>query len=294
MWKNFHRRIHHYTIPHETNNYKARTIQNTAVLFYIFLFIFLSISKNIVRQSNILGFATDITTERIIELVNEKRKEANLVPLTSANELQTAATQKAADMFTKNYWAHISPVGVTPWTYITSAGYDYIYAGENLARSFDKSEEVVEAWMNSPTHKANLLKPEYTEIGVAVMNGKLNGEETTLVVQEFGSRSKSTAQVLPGQQNPQIAIVPTFVPPAKSGYLDLAAAVDFKAIQLPFKLSKTLSLILVEILLIILFIDSIYIAKNKVYRISGHSLAHIIFFLALLGAMGATGVGAIL
>ena len=290
-------KIHHYFLPHESNNYKARTLHVTVFIYYIALLLLFQTSAGIIRHAvpNILGYATSITVEQTLALVNKKRAETGLSPLQLSFELSTAATQKAADMFTKDYWAHVSPTGATPWQFINGAGYQYTYAGENLAKSFDTSEDVVEAWMNSPSHRANLLKPEYTDIGLAVMNGKLRGEETTLVVQEFGAKIASSQ---PAQsKEPSVKSAPVVPDSHPANLQAVKSESTLPATSFPrfnFHLSKTLSLILAEFLLIVLFLDSIYIWKHKIFRISSHSLAHIIFLTALIGAMTATGVGVIL
>jgi uncharacterized protein YkwD len=72
-----------------------------------------------------------------------------------------------------------SPDGTEPWDFILGEKYDYIYAGENLAKNFSTFDDVVEAWYNSPSHKENLLNKNYTEMGFAIVNGELNGYETT-------------------------------------------------------------------------------------------------------------------
>lgn len=285
------KRLHHYFLPHESNNYKARALHNSAVFFYIVLLIILQFSTHLLKQMNssVLGYATDITAEKILTLVNQKREEVSLQPLTLSGELSQAATQKANDMFTKDYWAHISPTGSTPWVFINDAGYQYVYAGENLARNFDTAQQVVDAWMNSPTHKANLLKPEYQDIGLSVMNGKLKGEDTTLVVQEFGTKSKSTV----------VEAIPTVPPsqPINTENNELAQVKASTIRTIPSFIpafNKTFSLMLAEFMLIVLFIDSIYLWKAKTPRFGSHSLAHMIFLAALLGAMSATGIGVIL
>jgi hypothetical protein len=238
---------------------------------------------------DILGYATDITVEEILNLVNQERTKNRLPPLVLSSELSTAATGKASDMFAKNYWAHISPAGTTPWVFIKDAGYDYLYAGENLARDFNFSKEVVEAWMDSPTHKANIMKPEYTDIGLAIMNGRLNGQETTLVVQEFGSKSKYMAN----QENHTPPKTDTsFI--SDSGRIISETKEKARNNFLGFYPSKTMSLFIAEFLLVLLFLDSIYIWRHKPVRITGNTLSHIIFVAFLLGAMGATGVGIIL
>ncbi len=297
MLTNLQKKLHHYFLPHESNNFRAKTLHNSSVVFYILLIIsfqlFMSFYKRV--NPNILGFATDISVDKILNLVNQKRIEANLQPLAISNKLSIAATSKGNDMFSKDYWAHISPTGTTPWVFINSAGYEYIYAGENLARNFNTAEEVVDAWMNSSTHRANLLKAEYNDIGLAVINGRLNGEDTTLVVQEFGTPSKSAVAQVPASQQ-EVNVLPEkkqIAPVQTSVLAEKQSNMQINNLVLPY-INKSISLIVAEFLLVILFIDSIYLWRTKTSRLSSHSLAHIIFFGALLGAMGATGIGSIL
>lgn len=284
----------HYFFPHESNNYKAKSLHNQSILFYICLILFFQVFSSLVKRSQpqILGYAADVTVDKIYQIVNQERQKTGLPPLSSSSELSEAATKKAADMFENNYWAHVSPNGTTPWKFILDANYDYLYAGENLAKDFDRSEDIVEAWMKSPTHRANILKPEYSDLGLAVLNGKLNGMETTLVVQEFGTKKDKALPVqisqsnkISGKNNTQIDTVNLNV----VGQTDVAKTPFFK-----FSISRSLSLFVAEILMIVLFIDSIYIWKTKTMRISGRSFAHLIFILALIGAMGFTGIGVIL
>lgn len=296
MFTSLQKKLHHYFIPHESNNFRAKALHNSSVIFYIILLIAFQFSINIVKQvnPNVLGYATDISTEKIITLVNQKRTEANLPPLSMSDQLSGAATQKAQDMFGQNYWAHISPTGTTPWKFITSSGYEYLYAGENLARNFNTSEEVVNAWMNSPSHRANILKPEYKDIGLAILNGKLNGEDTTLVVQEFGAKTNPAADTPVGKKNQLADIKGSSQIPAGN---EIVTGNKTKANALTLfvpTFNKSFSLLLSEFLLVVLFIDSIYMWRSKTARLSSHSLAHIIFLGALIGAMGATGLGVIL
>src|SRR3989344_1321165 len=287
MIKNLRFFVRHYLIPHNSNNYRAKALHHHTLIFYIIFLLLFQTFYLVARKidPNILGYATDITVEKILQLVNLERQKANLEPLVLSPNLSEAAQDKGVDMFAKNYWAHISPTGTTPWEFITKSGYNYIYAGANMAKSFDKSEDVITAWMKSPTHRANILKPEYTEIGLSVKNGVLNGEETTLVVQEFGSRVKPVA--VSGSEN----IKPQFAETPYSA--DLIA--DSKTASFPLlRINRTLSLVIAEFLLVVLLIDGLFIWKNKTVRIQGHSLAHVMFLLALLGAMGETGIGAIL
>lgn len=135
----------------------------------------------------VLGYASDITVDQTLVLTNQERGKSGLGSLTLNAKLSSAASAKANDMFQNQYWAHVSPAGKEPWAFITASGYSYRVAGENLARDFNHTTDMVVAWMNSPSHKANIMNGRYTEIGLAVMNGQLQGVDTTLVVQMFGS-----------------------------------------------------------------------------------------------------------
>ena len=174
-------------LPYPEKGTRATLLKNSALLLYVLML--LGFQFYIYRMSpRILGFATDIMLADLYKTTNEKRVAAGVAPLETSHKLEKAALAKAQDMFTKDYWAHYAPDGsTTPWKFILGAGFGYKYAGENLARNFATSVAVVEAWMASPSHKANLLNANYEDIGMAAVNGTLLGEETTLVVQMFGT-----------------------------------------------------------------------------------------------------------
>ncbi len=131
--------------------------------------------------------ASEITAENIIKLTNGSRKEAGLRAL-SPNQLLTLAAQgKAEDMFTNQYFEHISPDGVTPWYWIKEVGYDYIYAAENLAIDFVTAEGAHNALMKSPGHRQNILCANYKDIGVAVLSGLFGEKISIIIVEEFGA-----------------------------------------------------------------------------------------------------------
>lgn len=133
----------------------------------------------------------DITRTSIVALTNQERVSLKLGELQINPVLEEAAKLKAKDMFANGYFAHESPKGVSPWHWFGVAGYNYEYAGENLAIGFLEPEEVYSGWVHSFTHHQNLLNPNYKEIGVAVMSGNFNGNYTTIVVQLFGSQKTS-------------------------------------------------------------------------------------------------------
>lgn len=129
----------------------------------------------------------------VVELTNEERALNNEAPLVRNATLDKAAQLKAEDMAKHQYFSHYSPSGVSPWHWFDEAGYIYAHAGENLAVHFTDSTEVVEAWMNSPTHRENIVGPQYTEIGVGTAKGTYEGYDTVFVVQLFGAPAVAPA-----------------------------------------------------------------------------------------------------
>jgi uncharacterized protein YkwD len=146
----------------------------------------------------------------LIALTNAERLKSGLQSLNFNPQLYQAAVTKAEDIFQKQYFDHMSPSGMTPWQFILSSGYDYEYAGENLAIGFNDYQAVTEAWMESPTHRANILNPRYHDIAIAAVKGEFDGRETTVIVQMFGTKrpyilsnlSNATDTVLGSQINP--------------------------------------------------------------------------------------------
>ncbi|MCC7304583.1 hypothetical protein IT418_04205 [bacterium] len=131
--------------------------------------------------------ASEISSIALVELANKDRQEKELPPLKYNKKLERAAFLKAENMFKEQYWAHYGPNKESPWQFILESGYTYAYAGENLAKGFSDSQSVHDAWMASPTHRANILDGQFQEVGIATVKGRLLGSEVFLVVQMFGS-----------------------------------------------------------------------------------------------------------
>lgn len=149
-----------------------------------------------------LAKAETFTPKEVVDLTNTARQEAGLSALEENAELDAAAQEKATDMFVNNYFDHVSPTGTTPWNWLDKNGYDYHYAGENLAINFTNAKEQHEAWMQSPTHRKNILNPKYAEIGVAVQKGFIEGNESVITVQVFGLRAGQPVPAL-GKESDQ-------------------------------------------------------------------------------------------
>jgi hypothetical protein len=142
--------------------------------------------------------ASQITSQKITELVNESREQEGFKDLKENDILNKIAQSKLNDMVENKYFAHTSPNGLTPWYWFEKNNYDYKYAGENLAMNFTTAESQHKAWMDSPTHKKNIMNPLFQEIGVAVGAGEINGKTVILSVQEFGTLASATE----GANNP--------------------------------------------------------------------------------------------
>lgn len=129
----------------------------------------------------------------VVQLTNEERSDVAASPLRRSSILDQAASLKAQHMAQNGYFAHFAPDGTSPWFWFDTAGYSYAHAGENLAVHFTDSDEVVEAWMNSPTHRANIVDRKFTEIGVGTARGTFQGHRTVYVVQLFGTPAATAA-----------------------------------------------------------------------------------------------------
>jgi len=128
-----------------------------------------------------------LTVDGVFSETNRHRAENGRPALGRDAALDAAAQAKLKDMFDRQYFAHESPTGEGPAQVITAAGYAYVTVGENLALgNFADDRELVQAWMDSPGHRANILEPKFTEIGIAVGRGTYEGRLTWIAVQEFG------------------------------------------------------------------------------------------------------------
>lgn len=140
---------------------------------------------SIMVMSNAPVQAASITQQQTVQRTNQERKTADLTDLIVDERLSQSAQQKAEHMLEHNYWNHNAPDGTTPWVFIEQAGIEYEAAGENLARGFYSVESMVEAWMGSPMHRANILNKSFTHVGIGTATGTLEGVETTVVVAHY-------------------------------------------------------------------------------------------------------------
>ncbi len=290
----------HLFIPHHSNNQKAKILHPSSLITLAVFLISFQLVLNFTGKTfpKVLGYATNISPSEVIRLTNEKRTANGLLPLSENSVLSNAAIAKGNDMFAKGYWAHFAPDGTSPWSFFLSFGYKYKYAGENLARDFSDSTSTVTAWMNSPTHRENILNPNYREMGVGVVNGNLSGSDTTVVVQFFGAPLAgqpaipvAKAKDIKTPVTPKASAKPTttttittatIIPsPTISPTVNQAATTYIS----PFSSTKGLSLGIVGLLLLVLSIDLIIVRRKNIARIGGKTLAHLAFLGMILAVI---------
>jgi hypothetical protein len=177
-------------IPHEGNDHRPHFLHKESIRNILILVVFVEVIVFLgptICEINKSGGMASVLPALLGDLTNEERQSQNLLALNTNPILNKAAEMKANDMATKGYFAHTSPEGKTPWYWLEQVGYKYQYAGENLAINFTDSKDVTVAWMNSPTHKANIVKDKYTEVGTGVATGMYEGQETIFVAQVYAN-----------------------------------------------------------------------------------------------------------
>ncbi len=177
----------HVFVPHEGNDYTPHFLREGSIVFLCILalvvFSFSASTKFYIKKTNMTGAVLPAV---LVDLTNSDRASSGLSGLTRNSVLDEAARLKAEDMAQNQYFAHNSPNGLTPWHFMDKAGYSFAYAGENLAVDFTESNDVENAWLLSPKHRANIMDARFTEIGIATVDAVFEGKNTTFVVQMFG------------------------------------------------------------------------------------------------------------
>ncbi len=191
-----------FFVPCKENGFKPKVLETQAFVMFLGFLFALKILTLISFWGNFgATIFNQVALEDLYVLANETRVANGVNKLQSSSKLEAVAQLKLADMFQNNYFAHISPAGVDPWYWFDRINYDYKIAGENLAMNFMSSNEVMDAWLNSESHKKNLLLKDFQETGIAVGSGVINGQKTVVVVQVFGT---SRTPVLAVQTKPAI------------------------------------------------------------------------------------------
>lgn len=300
---------------------RAFLIRKSALLLYLtfFVLVFLTLTGLDASFPGVLGYATDISSQDVIDLTNQERSKLGLGSLEANAVLREAAEAKARDMFLKDYWAHNSPDGREPWDFIDEAGYVYLSAGENLAKDFNHSDSVVRAWMDSPTHRDNIVNSNFEEIGVAVVDGELNGFKTTLVVQMFGTPQPSYTANIGGEETEAAASaeidledVREVKPEAQGKKTELALSPSGERPQMHtqafvgrpllervkdfrwVRFGITAGLVCGTFVALLFVLDLLFVSKKHKLKLTLRDLAHLGLLIFLLFGIWYTQVGSIL
>lgn len=281
--KKFAKKIHHWFIPSKKNNHHPHIIRFHGWAIVIILIIFTQITFNLIVNGklSVLGLSSKIDEQSLIRLTNQERTKNGLTPLNSNSLLNNAARQKAYDMLSKNYWSHYAPDGTSPWSFFDKNGYKYRFAGENLAKNFSTSSGVVAGWLASQGHKENLLNDKYTDMGMAVVEGKMDNKDTTLVVALYGQPMDSSNTAYASSSNDLVQPNGNSnVAGTQSKVVEYSPQKKVFGIFTPiFAINKTLSWGAKIIALILLIMAIIYINTHRVRKkdkTSHHPLSTII------------------
>ncbi len=284
--------VTHLVLPTERNKRRAKLLHTDSLvalsLVTLAIHVFLALAFHFPVLPSVLGADSKITESQVLDRINLNRQDQGLAPLTLNKQLSQAAQAKGKDMLSNGYWSHQSPAGKEPWDFIAESGYEYSVAGENLARNFSDSNRLVAAWMSSPTHKANILHDEYTETGLAVVEGKMNGKNTTLVVQLFSAPETSVPSAL-AQQTGSMG----------EAFLTASRNEDVLGIQnqlaiTPMHFYRFGILSMLFVLTVVHVVDMTQAKKNRWQRNQGRGLAHLTIFIAVMATIALTERGTLL
>ena len=186
-----------FFIPHKGNGHKPKILRTRSLALIVIALVILKISilTYVFFINSYKAEMSENISGQIVDLINRDRKAQNLNPLAVSTVLNFSAFSKAEDLIIKDYFAHYSPDGKKPWDFIDRGQYEYIYVGENLAMNFTSAESAHQALMLSPTHKQNILSDKYSDIGIAVVNGELDGKKTNVLVQFFAIKKPAPIKI---------------------------------------------------------------------------------------------------
>lgn len=201
-----HKRVKLAVVPHKANQFRPRAVGRYGIAIIVLLVLLSQGAYNGITGRGVLGTEAQVTASGLLTATNKAREDQGIAPLAINNKLVDAAQLKVQDMFAKQYWDHTAPDGATPWHWFGEVKYIYSDAGENLAKNFTTSNGAVDAWLASPTHRENLLKSSYKDVGFAVMSGALNGKPTTLIVALYGTLGVSAVQGTAHTQAPGVDV----------------------------------------------------------------------------------------
>lgn len=176
---------HNYpTVEHKTHHAVGHTMSIAGMIVLVFILLLFIPANSFISSA----YGSDI----LVQLTNKTREQYNVNPLNPNATLMSAAQAKAEHMVKNKYFAHFAPDGTTPWQFFNESGYSYKIAGENLAITNEDEQAVITSWMNSPTHRDNLLNNQYSDIGIGIAAyGEYENHSNTTVIVAFYATANS-------------------------------------------------------------------------------------------------------
>lgn len=296
-------KITRFFIASPENNYRPPVLSYKAFLIYGLILLLLRLFLGTLPAKS-----AAVESSTLMQLINQERVRRNLSSLFTHRSLVTAATQKSQDMIDRDFFAHVDPDGNYVWTRIVAAGYTpYQILGENLAIDFSTSEGMVQAWIDSPSHRANLLHPDFVDQGLAALYGDYQGRFTNLTTSLFGKLAQTQTPPPPAVKSqtppvnqlppatPQTQKIPSTTRPTSTTPIrqesKSEAPQEFKLPSLPkqlkgqptvFLASRLIFTLFGMFLLLILTINSVLIYKSDIQFARGHPSYHLLGFILIV------------
>lgn len=230
--------------PPRLHYHKKRPSKSFIKVYWPYLPLAISIGLSLVvginwrglsNKAHTLAYATNVSRQGLLEATNAERQTVGRTSLVLNSQLNSAAQAKADDMAIKNYWSHQAPDGKQPWDFIELFDYKFQKAGENLAFGFSSSKTTVIGWMNSESHKDNLLDESFAEVGFGIANMpnyQSQGPQTIVVALYARPLSATLPSSTSDQDNPlqvdplqlQVAVSDSTVPSKNISFIQALTA----------------------------------------------------------------------
>jgi hypothetical protein len=270
-------------VPHHHNQYHPHLIRSWLLVPVLLMVFGMQVGINLATSGEVLGEKSTISTQDLLTTANTIRKKNGVGELKINHELSVAAQAKAQDMVLNQYWSHVSPQGIQPWSWVEESGYTYKTAGENLAKNFHSAGAITQAWYDSPPHRENLLDSDFSDVGFATVEGVLDNKPVVFTVALYGQPmfAGATAVAAPAAVLPagEIAV---FNSSGTYGQLGVLDRMQLALQEVPPVAFVTLAVL--TILLLLALVSQFHYHKQPVSR-------HRSFFLKHHGLAKGMGLG---
>jgi hypothetical protein len=174
--------LQRYFIPSENNQFRAKLLSTPFLLAFTAIVFIFNFGVGISLPASASDGQDVISIQNLLDSHNAERAKNDLPSLELSPLLSLSAKNKAQAMLESDCWDHYCPEGKSPWDYFEESNYDYVFAGENLAEGFYSLDVLMNAWMNSSTHRDNILKSQYSQVGFGIVYGDFQRNPSNVIV----------------------------------------------------------------------------------------------------------------